>query len=136
MTRRTPAIALAVLFLAAAFGLKLAETSGLIGAEMAQRTVMAIIGLVLAGYANLLPKQIGRRRPSLAAEARAQTARRVGGWSFTLAGLGYAAIWVVAPLSIAPTASMLVVGAGLAVTAGCALWACRGSGTPGVAPGA
>lgn len=121
-------IALAILFLSVAGGLRYAEDAGMVGAEGARRTVQILIGLGLAAYANLMPKQIGRARRSPQAEAFAQAALRVGGWSLTLAGLAYAGFWAFAPLAIADIASMTVVAAALAATLGYALWsftACR-----------
>lgn len=125
------AIALAILILAVAGGLSYAENAGMVGEEGARRTMQILIGLVLAAYANLMPKQIGRARGSPQAEAAAQAALRVGGWSLTLAGLAYAGLWAFAPLAIADIASMTVVAAALAATLGYALWsftACRGQG--------
>jgi hypothetical protein len=125
------AIALAVFILAAAAGLRYAEGAGMVGADGARRTMQVLIGLVLAAYANLMPKQLGRRRGSPQAEARAQAALRVGGWSLTLAGLLYAALWAFAPPAVADIASMAVVAAALAATLGYALWAgatCRSTG--------
>jgi len=126
------AIALAVFILAAAAGLDYLEGAGLIGAEGAKRTMQVVIGLVLAAYANLMPKQIGRLRGTPQAESRAQAALRVGGWSMTLAGLGYAGLWAFAPPPVADIASMTVVAAALAATLGYALWSfgvCRGAGS-------
>ncbi|WBQ10182.1 hypothetical protein L2D01_00085 [Hyphomonadaceae bacterium ML37] len=128
MTRLLPAIALAVAFLAIAAGLKMAESAGLLGADTAQRAVQVIIGLGLAGFANMMPKRIATRRMSPQAEGRMQTARRIGGWALTLAGLAHAAIWAFAPVSIAAIASMTVVGAALAVTLVFAVRACRSAG--------
>lgn len=125
-----PAIALAALMLAAAAGLRYAEGAGLLGADEAKRTLQVLIGLMLAGYANLMPKQIGKAGASPLALARTQSALRVGGWSLTLAGLVYAGLWALAPLPVADTLSMIVVAAATAVTAGYALWsfmACRGA---------
>ncbi len=125
------AIALAILILAVAGGLRYAEAAGMVGAEGARRTMQILIGLGLAAYANLMPKQIGRARKSPQAEAFAQAALRVGGWSLTLAGLAYAGLWAFAPLAIADLASMAVVATALAATLGYALWsftACRGAG--------
>jgi hypothetical protein len=125
------AIALAILILAVAGGLRYAEGSGMVGAEGARRTMQVLIGLGLAVYANLMPKQIGRARSSPQAEAFAQAALRVGGWSLTLAGMAYAGLWAFAPLALADIASMAVVAAALAVTLGYALrsfTACRGAG--------
>lgn len=124
MTRLIPAITLAIAFLAIAAGLKYAESAGLVGPDIAQRAVQVMIGLMLAGFANMMPKRLGSRRYSQDAEARIQLARRVGGWSLTLAGLAHSAIWVFAPINAAPAASMSVVGTGLAITIGFAVWAC------------
>ncbi|MBA3639275.1 MAG: hypothetical protein M3541_09050 [Acidobacteriota bacterium] len=46
---------------------------------MAKRTIMMMLGLTLAAYSNLMPKDVGRRQASALAVARAQTALRVGG---------------------------------------------------------
>jgi hypothetical protein len=125
MTRLLPAIALAIAFLAVAAGLKLAESAGLVSADISQRTVQVIIGLGLAGFANMMPKRIVSQRMSREAEGRMQTARRAGGWSLTVAGLAHAAIWAFAPVNIAAIASMTVVGVALALTIAYAVWACR-----------
>ena len=117
------AIALAVIILAIAAGLKYSESIGLIGAEEARRTLQVLIGLCLAAYSNLMPKQLGRLRGSPVAAARAQAALRVGGWSMTLAGLAYSLFWAFAPLPVADTASMAVVASAMAVTLGFAGWA-------------
>lgn len=125
------AVALAGLMLAVAGGLSYAEDSGMVGAEGARRTMQVLIGLGLAAYANLMPKRIGRARGSPQAEASAQAALRVGGWSLTLAGLAYAGLWAFAPLAFADIASIAVVAGALAATLGYALWsfaACRGLG--------
>ena len=92
LKRTSIAIAVAVLFLALVAGLKYAESSELIGPDIAKRTTQVIVGLMLAAYANLMPKDIGRWRTSALAAARSQSALRVGGWSMTLAGLAYAGL--------------------------------------------
>lgn len=131
MKRFIPFILLAAAFLGAAAGLKYAESAGLVGDDMAQRVVQVMIGLMLAGFANVAPKRIGPRRMSREAEARMQTARRIGGWSLTLAGLAHAALWAFAPTDVAVIGAMIVVGSGLAIALGYAIWACR---KPGARP--
>ena len=84
-----------------------------------------MIGLMLAGFANVAPKRIGPQRMSREAEARMQTARRIGGWSLTLAGLAHAALWAFAPTGFAVIVGMIVVGSSLAIAIGYAIWACR-----------
>lgn len=135
VNRLAVAIAIALFILAAAAGLKYAEGAGLLGQEAARRAMQVLIGLLLAAYANIMPKQLGRLRGSPLAQARAQSALRVGGWSITLAGLAYAALWALAPLPVADIASMAVVAAALVATLGYAVWAftaCRGAGDAAV----
>lgn len=130
LKRTTFAIALAIFILAAAASLRYAEGAGLLEAETARRAMQVIFGLMLAAYANIMPKQLGRGL-SARAEARAQAALRVGGWSLTLAGLAYAGLWAFASPGFADTAAMITIAAALAVTLGYALWAfttCRAAG--------
>lgn len=132
MTRRLGwAIALAALILGSAFALRYAEGTGLIGADGARRAMQVLIGLMLAGYANLMPKQLGPTRGSPRADAAAQAVLRTGGWSLTLAGIAYAALWAFAPLDLADTAGIVVVATALLLTLGYAVWAfttCRRAG--------
>ena len=126
----TPALILAGLMLAVAGGLRLADGAGLVDADMARRGIQVAIGLMLAAYANLMPKQIRRWR-SARADAREQAALRVGGWSLTLAGLAHAGLWAFAPLAIADTVAMMVVAGAMVVTLGFAVWSltlCRSTG--------
>jgi len=122
LKRTSIAIAVAVLFLALVAGLKYAESSELIGPDMAKRTTQVIVGLMLAAYANLMPKDIGRWRTSALAAARSQSALRVGGWSMTLAGLAYAGFWAFAPLAFADVASIVVVASAMVITMGYGGW--------------
>ena len=126
--RASFAVALAVLLLGTAAALRYAQGLDLIGPDAARRTVQVLIGLMLAAYANLMPKEVGRWRASALAVARAQSALRVGGWSMTLAGLAYAGLWAFAPLAIADVASMAVVASAMLITMGYGgrmLLACR-----------
>ena len=125
------AIALGALFLLTAAGLRYAADSGMLAEETATRIIMALTGLGLAAYANIMPKQLGRPRRSPAAEARAQAALRFGGWALTLAGLAYAFLWAFAPISIASAAAMTVLGAATLATMAYMIWSftmCRRSG--------
>ncbi len=116
------AIALGITFLAAAAALRYAGLQGMVGEDVATRAVQVIIGLGLAAYANVMPKQVSGRRRSPEAETRAQAAQRVGGWSITLAGLVHAGLWAFAPLSFASTGSMVVVSGAVVLTLGHAVW--------------
>lgn len=122
------ALGLAAVFLAVAAGLRFAAAEGMISDDLAQRAVQVMIGLGLAAYANVMPKQLGGPRKSAEAETRAQAALRVAGWSMTLAGLAHAGLWAFAPLPFANTASMVLVAGATLLTLGyavCCFTACR-----------
>lgn len=130
LKRLSVSIALAALFLGTVASLKYAQHLDLIEPDAVKRVVQVLIGLMLAAYANLMPKDIGRWRPSPVAVARAQSALRVGGWSLTLAGLAHAGLWAFAPLSVAHSASTAVVATATLITMGYAartVLACRAS---------
>jgi hypothetical protein len=132
LKRRSSALALAALLLGTAAALNYAQGIDLIGPDAARRTMQVMIGLMLAAYSNVMPKDVGRWRASALAMARAQSALRVGGWSMTLAGLAYAGLWAFAPLAIADVASMAVVASAMLITMGNGgrmLLACRSKHT-------
>ncbi len=125
-------LALAAVILATSAMLTYAQSLDLVGPDVARRTMQILIGLVLAGYANLMPKDIGRMRGTVQAAARSQSALRVGGWSLALAGLGYAGVWAFAPIEVADSASTAIVVAAMLVTlayGGRTLLACRRTGS-------
>ena len=72
----------------AAAALKYAKGLELIGAEAARRMIQLMIGLVLVIFGNFMPKDIARYGASARAVSPSQSARRVAGWSLTLADLG------------------------------------------------
>ncbi len=137
LRRLSFSLALAGLFLAAAAALRYAEGIDAIAADTARRTMQVIIGLMLAAYANAMPKDIGRWPSSAHAAMRSQSALRVGGWTLTLAGLCYAGLWAFAPLAFADAASMVVVAAATLITLAYGAWAllvCRHDRQSPVAP--
>lgn len=122
------ALGVAAAFLAIAAGLRFAAVEGMIAEDLAQRIVQVLVGLGLAAYANVMPKQISGPRRSVEAETRSQAALRVTGWSMTLAGLAYAGFWAFAPLPVADTVSLVPVVVAMVLTLGYAVWsftACR-----------
>ena len=125
----TPYLVCAGLLIAVAAVAKYAEHNHLIGPDIAQRATLATGGLVLAFYGNAIPKSYGAWRNPAKAK-RAQSAMRVGGWSFVLAGLAYAGLWAFAPLKTADLASTVVVASAIVLTLGYTIWAyalCRNS---------
>jgi hypothetical protein len=125
--RLSSALALAGGMIAAAVVLRTLRRAGSIDPVTSKRAIQVLIGLVLAAYANGMPKDIGRWTSETAA-ARTQSVLRVGGWSLTLAGVGDAALWVFTPIAFADVASTVLVAGATLVTAGYAAWmlfACR-----------
>jgi hypothetical protein len=102
------ALAIAAVIIGSSAALTYAGNRDLIGDETAQRIMQVMFGLVLAAYANVAPKELGRWR-SVEAAKRSQSAQRVGGWSLTLAGLGYAALWALTPVGFAGIAGVVLV---------------------------
>jgi hypothetical protein len=130
--RTSSALALAILVLGTAAFLNYAQSVDLIERDAARRTMQVMIGVMLATYSNLMPKDVGRWRASARAMARAQSVLRVGGWSMTLAGLAYAGLWAFAPVGFANVASMAVVASAMLITMGYGgrtLLACRSKRT-------
>ncbi len=79
--------------------------------ETVQRMVIGANGLLIAWNGNRMPKQ-------WVPSAWARRVRRVGGWSMTLSGIVYAALFAFAPLSVAYAWGTAAVVGGIAVTIG------------------
>ena len=131
LKRMSSGVALAALMLAAAYALRYAQALEIIDPDSARRATQVVIGLILAAYANIIPKDIGQWPASARAAAISQSALRVGGWSLTLAGFCYAGLWAFTPIAFADVAGMVVVAAATLVTAAYAARAffiCRQTG--------
>lgn len=70
--------------------------------ELSDRAWGLIMGSMLAVYANVIPKQA-------AAPGRAKVLR-FAGWALVLGGVGYALIWLLAPIAMAKVLAMLCLG--------------------------
>ena len=119
----------------AAFGLKAAEHAGLVPAAIGDKSFNVMIGLGLAFYGNFIPKRLGVVR-SAAAAGRRQTMLRVSGWSFTLAGLAYAALTLALPFPLGNTLGMAAIGSAMAINLAFVLacimgWARTANSSPG-----
>ena len=108
--------ALAGAIVAVALLMKYAQAAHLVAPDVAARGTQVATGLMLAIYANFMPKRIG---PVLM-----QSVLRVGGWVYALAGLVYALAWAVLPLSLAWEVGVAAVGTAVAVSIGYVVWAC------------
>lgn len=128
MTKRPmlASLVFAGLFVIGALALKYASARHLVSGDVPMRGYQVLMGLMIAFYGNVIPKNLPRFREGQS--SRIQSLQRTSGWLFTLAGLGYAAIWVGAPLAVAAGWSVTVVGATTLFVFGYAVWthlACR-----------
>lgn len=115
-------LALGALMLAAAAALKLAGHAGLVSPEMVTRGGQAVVGLMLAVYANFIPKT--PPSPSHPLAHRGYALLRLTGWAYTVAGLIYAAAALFAPLGLNTTLAVAAVATAFSLSLGCFVWVC------------
>lgn len=108
-------LAVAVVLLAAAAALKIGQHAGIIDRNTVESAFQALMGLMVAFYGNLIPKNLGRSR-GVEHDRRMQPVLRVSGWAFTLAGLAYAVLAFVQPREVADAAGMFAIASALAIT--------------------
>jgi len=107
-------LALAGLLIGLSLLAALARPLGLVeNPDTGLRLVNIFIGLVLARYGNVVPRQLVRYEPDSDRPARRQACLRFCGWAFALGGLGYAAIWALLPIDLAAFWSLFPVGGAL-----------------------
>jgi len=126
-------IIFALLIAVAALALKYAAAFHFVSGDIPTRGFEMLIGLMLAFYGNAIPKNLPRFREG--ESGRIQSLRRTSAWLFTVAGLGYAAIWASAPLSFAADWSMAVVGTAIGLIAVCVFWTHMTQRRTGRSPG-
>ncbi len=98
------AIAVAAVLLAVPLGAHLARALGWIApgdTDLTSRLFGIAGGLILAAYGNVIPRQLDRYDPAKTDPARWQRLQRRAAWSFVLAGLACAVIWVALPIRAA-----------------------------------
>lgn len=109
-------VVLASAVVAGSLGLTLATGLGLAdGQELGQRGTMIVLGLTLMAIGNSLPKRLTPLALMRCDAARAQSFHRVAGWTWALAGLALATVWLLWPVDVAKPASMLAIGAALLI---------------------
>lgn len=94
--------------IAMALAMTQARKLGYMDGDTVTRVVIAMNGLVIAWYGNRMPK---RFFPS----ELARKVSRLGGWSMTISGLVYVALWAFAPIGVAVAAGSAAVLAGVAL---------------------
>ena len=115
-------LVLAGAMIAASLILKRTPIADWLGPDGVDRGSQVIIGLWLAVYANYMPKGLSLGSMKGPNAGRMQSAVRLGGWSFTLAGLAYAAISAFAPTGVGDPLSVAVVVAAMLVTMSYLAW--------------
>ena len=122
MTAKIGAVALALAFAALALGLKYSLRHQMISEETSTRSFQAALGFLIAFYGNMMPKNAPVCGEEGSWSRRKQSLLRVGGWLFVIAGLGYAAIWLAVPISIASDTSMVLVATATTIVLVYTLW--------------
>ena len=105
-------VVFAGLMLSAGLGGKLAVAFGVLESpDLSQRITMALTGVFLAVIGNAMPKML----TPLSAHcdgAKTQAFNRFAGWTWFMAGLTHAMVWLVLPLDVAkPLSTMVILGA-------------------------
>ena len=121
MIHRNTAIALvtAGAYVGGALALKAAEKAGLFPHETSVRALAVFSGLVLAVYANFLPKTLGVFRDRISAQ-RMEQVLRASGWAFMLGGAGYA---LTSLLPLPDAVPLALLGSATAYVVGYSAWA-------------
>ncbi len=112
---------LAGLILLAAVALRLLSPDYL-RADLASRSMGALLGLVVVIYANAVPKTLSPWVELRCGARLEQAMRRFSGWTLTLGGMAYAAMWLFAPVEFANLAAAVSLGAAFLLVIGCYAW--------------
>ncbi len=116
---------LAGLLLAVPLVIALARSTGFADAAWMDRVPGVAMGLVLVFIGNELPKIFGQPHHRATVQKRTQSARRVTGWAFALAGLLGVAVWAFAPISQAEVIATLIYASALILTLTSWVWFAR-----------
>jgi len=117
------------LMLSVGLGGKLAHALGAIDdQDLSRRLTMALVGAFLAGMGNAIPKQLVPLSTMACDGAKTQAFQRFQGWTWVMAGLTFAMVWLVLPIDVAKPLSVMVVLAAVVLVARqmFRLWRMRG----------
>jgi len=101
------AIILAGLILLGSISASMAKEFGMIDAELSKRIVGIIIGIVLIVMGNYMPKKLVALGDTNCSHTKSQSIQRFMGWTFVIAGMLYAGVWIVFDLDQAGFVIML-----------------------------
>ena len=85
----------------------LAKESYLIDGDVAKRFVGVMLGVLLMFMGNVMPKKLAPLDSAPSHAAKTQATQRFVGWLFVIAGLLYAAVWMVVDLEQTAMATLL-----------------------------
>ena len=103
-------VGLAALMLVIGLIGKLAQAVGAIdNQELSQRLTSALVGAFLAAIGNATPKMLTPLSAMACDAARTQAFQRFSGWTWFMAGLTYAMVWLVLPIEVAKPLSVVVI---------------------------
>ena len=91
---------------ALALAIKLADALGVHDNAMLQRAFGVGMGGVLLVMGNAIPKVLAPLTAKQCTPSRTQTQQRFAGWTFVLAGIGYATAWIFLPQARAGDAAI------------------------------
>jgi hypothetical protein len=90
----------------------IARSMGYVLGDEGSRVQNIVAGFLFAAFGNAVPKVVAPITAKGCSPTAVQALQRFCGWTFVIAGLGFALAWAVLPLSIvAPVAISIVAGA-------------------------
>lgn len=101
------AIACAGALLALSLGAAWAKELSLVDGDVTKRFMGVMLGMMLMFMGNVMPKKLAPLESEGARAAKTQATQRFVGWLFVIAGLLYAAVWMVVDLEQTAMATML-----------------------------
>jgi hypothetical protein len=108
----TRGLIVAAVFLGLAAAIRLLSPEHL-SHDLGQRLLGVTMGLVVAFYANAVPKALSPLILMRCDPAAEQAMRRFTGWCLALGGAAYAVTWLIAPVPIAKIVATSLLGAAL-----------------------
>ena len=94
-----------------------------LSSESARRLVQIMMGVVVIVYSNAIPKVLTPLMQLRCSPAAEQAMRRFAGWTLTLGGLGYALVWAIAPIALAPVLAKAILGGAMLLVLARLAWA-------------
>ncbi|WP_297736248.1 hypothetical protein [uncultured Maricaulis sp.] len=102
-------LALAAILLATAYGMSLLADFNWVGPDMPDRVTQVMIGLILVLFGNATGKRPRNADPACDSKPGLMAAQRFFGLALVIGGLIHAGAWLLAPLEMANTLSMVAV---------------------------